>query len=320
MFWPMVDGFLILYQLGICCVYIMFVASSIKQVVDFYWMVIDVRIHMVIILLPLILLSFIRNLKRLAPVSQFANIITFAAIGITMYYIFKDLPPMDSVEMVGTASGFILYVGTTLFALEAVGVVIALENNMQTPKSFGKPWGVLNKGMTFIVILYTAVGFFGYIKYGSAALGSVTLNLPNTDILAQSVKLIFAIAIFITYALQGYVAIEIIWNTYLKPVIGNNKNVLFIEYVMRAIIVISTFILAVLIPRLELFISLFGALCLSALGIAFPALIEICVLWPHSFGKFKYILIKDILLFIVGILALFIGTYTSIYGIVKSFQ
>lgn len=41
------------------------------------------------------------------------------------------------------------------------------------------------------------------------------------------------------------------------------------------------------IPNLELFISLFGALCLSALGLAFPALIQICTHWYNTKGLSK---------------------------------
>lgn len=53
---------------------------------------------------------------------------------------------------------------------------------MKTPKSFGGYCGVLNVGMTVIIILYVLVGFFGYIKYGTEALGSITLNLPKADV------------------------------------------------------------------------------------------------------------------------------------------
>ena len=53
---------------------------------------------------------------------------------------------------------------------------------MLTPKSFGGTYGVLNKGMTVIVILYVFVGFFGYVKYGSDAKGSITLNIPNHEV------------------------------------------------------------------------------------------------------------------------------------------
>lgn len=71
-----VDGFLIVYQLGICCVYIVFVAKNVKEFVD-YWYKIEIEYHMLILLLPLIALNCIRNLKLLAPFSTLANVITF---------------------------------------------------------------------------------------------------------------------------------------------------------------------------------------------------------------------------------------------------
>lgn len=74
------------------------------------------------------------------------------------------------------------------------------------------------------------------------------------------------------------------------------------------------------IPRLGLFISLFGALCLSALGIAFPAIMEICVRWPDQLGPGKLILWKDIVLILLGFVGLAAGTYTSVRDIIYSFQ
>ncbi|CAH1713514.1 proton-coupled amino acid transporter-like protein CG1139 [Aphis gossypii] len=312
-----VDGFLIVYQLGICCVYIMFIGTSIKQVLDIYIEPMNERYYMMMILIPLVAIILIRNLKLLAPFSQAANIITFVGLGIVLWYIFTDLPPINSRPLIGEPRKYTLFVGTTLFALEAVGVVLALENNMKTPASFGGTTGVLNVGMTIITIMYVGMGFFGYVKYGENSAGSVTLNLPNADILSQAVKLIFAFAIFITYALQAYVPVDIIWNTYMKKRIQNwDKTTM--EYLLRISVVLVTFLLAVAIPLLELFISLFGALCLSVLGIGFPALIEICVLWPdRNFGRFNYVLIKDIILIIIGILALVLGTYISLQDIAR---
>lgn len=313
-----VDGFLIVYQLGICCVYIMFIGTSVKQVLEIYYGEIE-KWYYTIMLVPLVAINLIRNLKLLAPFSQLANIITFAGLGIVLWYVFTDLPPISSRPLIGEPRKFTLFVGTTLFALEAVGVVLALENNMKTPGSFGGTTGVLNVGMTAITLMYVAMGFFGYIKYGEDSKGSVTLNLPEKDYLSQAVKLLFALAIFISYALQAYVPVDIILNTYLKKRIQNfNKTTM--EYMLRVSVVLVTFLLAVSIPRLELFISLFGALCLSVLGIAFPALIEICVLWPErDFGPLNYVLWKDIALIVIGVLALILGTYISVQDIVRSF-
>lgn len=59
--------------------------------------------------------------------------------------------------------------------------ILPLENNMKTPKSFGRPFGVLNMAMLLIIIMYVGMGFLGYMKYGSGALGSITLNLPTDE-------------------------------------------------------------------------------------------------------------------------------------------
>lgn len=57
--------------------------------------------------------------------------------------------------------------------------VIALENNMATPRAFVRPCGVLNSGMTLIVLLYVAVGALGYAYCGAACRDSITLDLPT---------------------------------------------------------------------------------------------------------------------------------------------
>jgi proton-coupled amino acid transporter len=107
-----------------------------------------------------------------------ANLFTFIGLGTTLYYVFQDLPSLDTIPAFGPIERFPLYFGTVLFALEAVGVVIALENNMGTPKDFGKKFGVLNVGMSIVTLMYAFVGFFGYLKYGAASKDSITLSLP----------------------------------------------------------------------------------------------------------------------------------------------
>lgn len=96
-----------------------------------------------------------------------------------MRYVLVGLPPLSQREPIGPITEFPLFFGTTLFAIEAVGVVIALENNMKTPKSFGSRFGVLNVGMTVITLLYAVFGFLGYLKYGAESDESITLNLPK---------------------------------------------------------------------------------------------------------------------------------------------
>ena len=75
-------------------------------------------------------------------------------------------------------SQYPLYFGTAIYAFEGIGVILPLENQMKTPRDMRGWNGVLNTSMTIVTCLYIAVGFFGYLKYGDAVQGSITLNLP----------------------------------------------------------------------------------------------------------------------------------------------
>lgn len=55
-----INVFLLIYQLGTCCVYVVFVSSNIKGIVDLYTKEeVDVRLIMLITLLPLIFLNWV---------------------------------------------------------------------------------------------------------------------------------------------------------------------------------------------------------------------------------------------------------------------
>ncbi|EDW92942.1 proton-coupled amino acid transporter-like protein CG1139 [Drosophila yakuba] len=316
---PFVDGFLAFYHFGICCVYVVFIAESIKQLVDEYLVVWDVRIHMCIIIVPLLLIYSIKNLKLLAPFSSAANLLLLVGFGIILYYIFEELPPLSERDPFVAAGKLPTFFGTVLFALEAVGVILAIEENMATPKSFVGPCGILNSGMSIVLGLYVLLGFFGYWKYGNESEGSITLNIPQNEIPAQVVKVFFAITTWISYALQGYVTAHILWDKYLAKRFKESRQT-FYELLFRALIVLLTFACAVAIPDLSVFLSLVGSFCLSILGLIFPVLLQICVQYTEGYGPFRIKLIINLLLLGFGIFGGVVGTYVSILDIIAVYK
>ncbi|KAH8379992.1 hypothetical protein KR009_008422, partial [Drosophila setifemur] len=317
---PFVDGFLAFYHFGICCVYVVFIAESIKQLVDEYLVEWDVRIHMCIIIVPLMLIYSIRNLKLLAPFSSAANLLLLVGFGIILYYIFDDLPPLSERKAFVAFTELPTFFGTVLFALEAVGVILAIEENMEKPRAFVRPCGIMNGGMSIVLGLYVLLGFFGYWKYGEEALGSVTLNIPQSEIPAQVVKIFFAITTWISYALQGYVTAHILWGKYLVKHIKDPKKHTLFEMLFRAIIVLLTFGCAIAIPDLSVFLSLVGSFCLSILGLIFPALLQICVQYSQGYGPYRIKLIINILLLCFGVFGGVVGTYVSILDIIAVYS
>uniref|UniRef100_A0A1B6KPD0 Amino acid transporter transmembrane domain-containing protein n=1 Tax=Graphocephala atropunctata TaxID=36148 RepID=A0A1B6KPD0_9HEMI len=312
----LVNSFLVVDLLGCCCVYIVFVAKNAKQVIDVNLETdIDLRLYMLALLPLLIAMNLIRNLKYLAPFSMVANVLIGTGMGITFYFIFQDLPSVDTRPNFSSLHQLPIFFGTAIFALEGIGVVMPLENNMKTPAHFIGCPGVLNFGMFCVVLLYSSVGFFGYLKYGEFTEPSITLNLPDT-LLAQSVKIMIAIAIFLTYSLQFYVPMEIIWKSMKHRF---TKHPALVEYSIRIALVIMTVIIAIMVPNLGPFISLVGAVCLSFLGLMLPSIVEIvvCLGSDEDLGPGNWILWKNLAVISFGVVGFFTGSYTSLLEIIE---
>nr|CAD7399178.1 unnamed protein product [Timema poppensis] len=290
-----VNVFLCITQLGFCCVYFVFVAANLSEVVKHFLNVnLSVHTYLMMMLVPMIMLNWVKNLKYLTPVSLFAAILTVIGLGITFFYMLQGLPKTSTVHAFASWKQLPLYFGTAIYAFEGIGVILPLENNMKNPQDFGGCTGVLNTGMVIVAALYTAVGFFGYLKYGDAVkVGSITLNLPSGDILAQCVRIMMAVAIFLSYGLQFYVPMNVVWPM-VKPHLTSEKTQFIGEYVLRTFLVILTFALAAAIPNLGAVISLVGAVSSSTLALIFPPFIEIITFWHVGFGKNNWVLWKDV--------------------------
>lgn len=167
---------------GTCSVYTVIIATNFQQIAEHYLgYEVNLRICIAALLLPLILLSWIPNLKYLAPVSMIANLFMAIGLGITFYYLTTDLPPVSARPMFGPIATLPGFFSITIFAMEAIGVVMPLENQMKTPQNFVGFCGVLNKGMSGVTLVYILLGFLGYLRYGNETAGSITLNLPTDE-------------------------------------------------------------------------------------------------------------------------------------------
>lgn len=119
-----INVFLMIYQLGTCCVYTVFIGENIHLVIkESCGLNIDERWIMLIFLLPLICINYVKSLKFLAPLSTIANVTTIVSFGIILYYIVKKGVTLEDKDPFGDYKNYPLFFGTVLFALEAIGVV-----------------------------------------------------------------------------------------------------------------------------------------------------------------------------------------------------
>lgn len=135
--------------------------------------------YMAMFIIPIILLTYIRSLRYVSPVSLLANLFLITSLAIIFYYACQSLPPVSTRHAYGSLATFPLYLTKVVYNFECISLIIPLQNNMERPQDFRGPMGILNVGMVIVTILKFSLGFVGYLKYGDAIKGSITLNLPS---------------------------------------------------------------------------------------------------------------------------------------------
>ncbi|XP_061541678.1 proton-coupled amino acid transporter 1 isoform X2 [Phycodurus eques] len=321
-----VNLFLIITQLGFCCVYFVFLSDNVKQVVEaanattFNCQVngsnqtqvlvpsFDSRLYMLCFLPAFILLVFTPNLKYLAPLSLIANLVMAASLVLIYFYSIMHIKYPIDLPVVGRVKDYPLFFGTAIFAFEGIGVVLPLENKMHRPQSFPL---VLYLGMGIVTFLYISLGTIGYMCFGADIGGSITLNLPNCWTY-QAVKLLYCFGIFITFALQFYVPAEILIPSAVARV--SERWEMAVDLLLRAVLVVFTCALAILIPELDLVISLVGSVSSSFLALIFPPILQ--VLTFQGEGLSPASLAKNLAISLVGLVGFLTGTYVAIEQIV----
>jgi hypothetical protein len=137
--------------------------------------------------------------------------------------------------------------------------------------------------------------------------------------LFQIIKLLYSLAIFISYNLQFSVASNTIWEAIQGTRFKKFKNSNIAHNLFRSFLVFLSFLFAICVPKIELFIALFGALSASTLAIIIPCILDLILFWPLSnYSVLK--LTKNILLIIFGLYILFAGCYTSILDIIYFYK
>ncbi|XP_050984961.1 proton-coupled amino acid transporter 4 [Labeo rohita] len=333
----LVNFFLVLTQLGFCSVYFVFLAENIKQVMEGTHLNssvetvllngsdegavspttppvaaatgLDLRLYMVFLLPFIIVLTFIRDLRNMAALSAIANLCMAVSLVFIFTYILNDVSDPRRLPYASTWRKFPFFFGTAIFAFEGIGVVLPLENQMREPKRFPQ---ALNIGMGVIIVLYVTLATLGYLRFEDDIKGSITLNLPHDSWSNQLVKVLYSFGVFVSFAVQFFVPAEILVPPVCERVRKTWRRVADLS--LRALLVCLTCVTAVLIPRLDLVISLVGAVSSSALALVFPPLVEL-VAFPSQPPP-PLLLLKDLSIAFIGFIGFLTGTYVTLEEII----
>lgn len=309
---------LVMGQFGLCCVYIVFVAKNFKEIGDYYWKDYNERYYVLGVCLFQLPFFMIRKLKYLVPLNLISNFLLYVGFICIMYYLVRGLPNPEEREMMKPPLDWMMFFGIAAFSLTAVGSMLVVEANMAHPENYLGFFGVLNMAVFFILFTNIFFGVMGYWRFGEHVEASITLNIPQNEVLSQIIKISIALGIFLSYPLNGLVVITVVFKDY-----GNGSSYNYhysVELVVRVCFLLLTGVVAVVVPNLAALTELEGAFSLCNLNLICPALIDMFINYDTGYGRLRWKLIRDIALIIIGIIFGIVGCTVAIRQLVEDLR
>lgn len=257
-----------------------------------------------LVILPTIWLNNMSILSYISATGVLASIIILGSIMWTGAFDgvgFKEEGTV--VNWKGIPTAISLYA----FCYCAHPVFPTLYTSMRNQRQFTK---VLLLCFLFCTITYSAMAVFGYLMFGSEVQSQITLNLPTNKIsskVAIYTTLVNPISKYALMVTPIVNAIETRFQSYY------NKRKL--SFLIRTTLVISTVLVALVIPLFGYLMALVGAFLSVTASIILPCLCYLKISGTYRRLGFELVSIGSIIL--MGVCVAVIGTYTSLLQIVR---
>ena len=233
----------------------------------------------VLIIIPL---CWIKTLRNLSYVSLLMLIGQFTTFFVIIYFcsqtilikagIFNSIDVghrnFDDIKMIDLYH-YPLFIGIGMLSIESNAIAINIRASMKQPEYFNFVY-YLTLSITFMLLI--TIGSLGYIAYGNDTEDLITLNLPNNS-LTLGVRLTYCLCLLGTYPVQFVPIIDLIEQSKCYKSLPNLSIIDIKYYTVKTLYVLFTGIMAILIPRLGLFIDLIGSFSCTAIIFVYPILI-----------------------------------------------
>ncbi|KAL6260498.1 hypothetical protein P5V15_008022 [Pogonomyrmex californicus] len=297
---------IIFVQFQACVIYILYVATSFQQVIEFFsGVTMNSRIYILIFFPCTVILAFVPSLKYLTPFSVIGSIFLFVGIFVAFYYFFDDIPDPGRLDAVTQILPVPMYCSIFMFALHNMTLYLPLENTMKYPHHLPR---IIIANLLLNTFIYLTFGFIGYNKYPLAC-DTIIKNLPLEETLSQVVKITVAFSILFTFGLAYYIPMTVLWPIIRAKIM--TKSLLyhrFCEFSLRFGGVTAITLLAMAVPQMVPLLGLLSSLSLSAMMLLIPILIETSTKWEEAS---RPLLAKNIIIFIIWL-------FITIFGMIES--
>lgn len=307
----LVTSFIGFSYLGTCSICLVTIAEFMFQLYG-QTHSLTIRHCITIAFIPSLSICLIPQLKYLAPISSLSNLINFFAIFATFYYFLEGASLWQSYSVELSFSRVIEFFSSAVFAMNCIGVLASIESQMRKPKDFFGVNGVLNVGMSVVLVTYMFMGVAGSMRFGPEVRDSIILNLPENSTFSYCIKVLLMCSIALSIGLNFFVSFEIFWKAIEPNVAVAKKTKILVAFKLG--LILTFYLMAVLVPEIGVFVSLMGAIAYSIVDLVLPPLMQLLVLHnsPNGYGRFNWIIWKNVIMMILGLCIFVFGTASSI--------
>ncbi|VDN10109.1 unnamed protein product [Dibothriocephalus latus] len=185
----LVNGFLLITQVGFCCIYILFISENIKYFIEVVAPDQYANIFLIgfIVTLAILPLTQVTNMRIFAVMSAIAIGVTVIGLALIFAYLLSTglLDPY-TLPWYKPFDETLVALGIFIFTFEGISLTLPIRNRMINPHKFVLPFGVLNMAMVIVISLCSLIGFFGYLCFGENTLSSITYNIPHSPVYVVS--------------------------------------------------------------------------------------------------------------------------------------
>lgn len=317
----------ILHTLGGTVVYVVTIRDLVSPILgamdnvpSFYTSAVGLRVIQTVLflifMLPLVIPRFINAMRYVSAVA--IVFIIYLSVIVIVHSCTNGLQgkgPKPEISLARTGNGALNGMGVFIFSYmcQINCLEIYYEMTKRSVKRFAICCWI---SMSVCCGLYIMTGLFGYLDFGNAIGGSVLLEYNPIE---EPAVLVCYIGVFIKIC-ASFSLVSFACRSALFPLLGwDPKTVPFRKHLLGSMVMaFINLLLGVFVPNISLVLSFFGGFCGGQVGFILPALFAMYAGgWSFkSVGFFNYIATYAMLC--VGVLAVVVGTASTVYSVAIS--
>jgi len=329
-----VDVSVVLSQAGFCCVYIIFIARNVLQLLNTSSCWLDGSWLWLIILLEWFLftpLTFVRNLSSFGPTNLAADALIVGSVIAVFSWCAQGFISAPSGSNLSTVvvfnqSSFALMLGTAIYAFEGVGMVVPVYDSLSEKAQRRFPY-TMSATVALVALLYTSFGLVPYLYIvgiqKSTVGDAITMSLPRVW-WTYVIQAGYCLALTFSYPLMMHPAMKIMEKGVAPYIFESSSTSLekrgdssfhLSQYVrsniFRSFVVAITLLVALVgSTQLDNFVSLIGCFCCTPLAFIYPCYFHLKLVKNASQSARAV----DWAIIIFGVGVFFFSTYEAIAG------